>query len=758
MPTRLFLLLLTCLLIPGAYAQDQDDLLPPEEAFRFTAAESEPGVLTASWSIAEGYYLYRSKFKFNAGDNTQLAEAKIPPGKIKNDEFFGEIETYRDHLDISIPFSRENPNGNTLELEAVYQGCADLGVCYPPQKITLPIQLAQADTGTKKGAFGILSDLTSGIGGDEPELLDPDKAFAFSAELEGPGTLVAEWIVAEGYYLYKDKIKMALQDASGLNLGDPEFPASTRLDDPQYGDVEIFRGPVTVKFPVLGLNGQPDALGLKAGYQGCADIGVCYPPIKKSINFAAEQLSNLVSSPAVAAEESSEPATTSAPNLDSTSESGKVSEQDAIAAKLSSGNMPLTLLSFFGFGLLLAFTPCVFPMIPILSGIIVGEGDNISASRGFMLALVYVLAMAFAYTIVGVLAGLFGSNLQIWFQNPWILGSFAVVFVLLSLSMFGFYELQMPSSIQGKLSAISNNQGSGKMMSAAIMGLLSALIVGPCVTAPLIGALIYIGQTGDAVLGGMALFALSMGMGAPLLVLGASAGKLLPKAGAWMDTIKSVFGVLLLGVAIWLLERVIPASASLFLWGMLLVVSGIYMGALHHPSQASKWYMLWKGLGVVVLLYGSLMIIGAAADTRNTLQPLKGMFASNASSDTAKSELEFHYIKGPQGFNDALAQATADGKTVMLDFYADWCISCKEMEAYTFSDPAVQKTLKNTVLLKSDVTANNEQDKALLKQFGLIGPPAILFFDKDGKERKGYRVVGFVPAEKFAPHAQDALN
>jgi thiol:disulfide interchange protein DsbD len=437
---------------------------------------------------------------------------------------------------------------------------------------------------------------------------------------------------------------------------------------------------------------------------------------------------------------------------------GKVSEQDAIAAKLSSGNTPLTLLSFFGFGLLLAFTPYVFPMIPILSGIIVGEGDRISASRGFMLALAYVLAMAFAYTVVGVLAGLFGSNLQVWFQNPWILGGFAIVFVLLALSMFGFYELQMPSSIQGKLSAISNQQSSGKMMSAAIMGLLSALIVGPCVTAPLIGALIYIGQTGDAMLGGMALFALSMGMGAPLLVLGASAGKLLPKAGPWMDTIKSVFGVLLLGVAIWLLERILPPSATLLLWGVLLVVSGIYMGALHHTIQESKWYLLWKGLGVVILLYGSLMIIGAAADTRNTLQPLKGLFATHSAPGTHQSELSFQYIKGPQGLKDALAQASADGKTAMLDFYADWCISCKEMEANTFSASSVQKALSNTVLLKSDVTANDTQDKALLKQFGLIGPPAILFFDKNGKEKAGYRVVGFVPAEKFSQHAQEALD
>jgi len=755
MLTRFILLLLACLLLPSAHAADEDNLLPPEEAFRFTASESQTGVLLASWDIAEGYYLYRSKFKFNSDDDTQLAQAKLPTGEKKHGEFFGEIETYRGHIDISIPYTRNNSSGNTLELEAIYQGCADIGVCYPPQKMTLPIQLSQTDStdsSANKSPLGILKNLNNNLGTDEPELLNPDQAFIFKAELNGPNSLVTEWIVAEGYYLYKDKIKMALQDSTGLSLGDPTFPDSTRLDDPQYGDVEIFRGPLTVTFPILGLNGQPSALDLDVGYQGCADIGVCYPPIKKQVSFTAEQLNQLSNNSTTTTKSSSPSPTSSNPDV------GKVSEQDAIAAKLSSGNTPLTLLSFFGFGLLLAFTPCVFPMIPILSGIIVGEGDRISASRGFMLALAYVLAMAFAYTVVGILAGLFGSNLQVWFQNPWILGGFAIVFVLLALSMFGFYELQMPSSIQGKLSAISNQQSSGKMMSAAIMGLLSALIVGPCVTAPLIGALIYIGQTGDAMLGGMALFALSVGMGAPLLVLGASAGKLLPKAGPWMDTIKSVFGVLLLGVAIWLLERILPPSATLLLWGVLLVVSGIYMGALHHTIQEPKWYLLWKGLGVVILLYGSLMIIGAAADTRNTLQPLKGLFATHSAPGTRKSELSFQYIKGPQGLKDALAQASVDGKTAMLDFYADWCISCKEMEASTFSASSVQKALSNTVLLKSDVTANDTQDKALLKQFGLIGPPAILFFDKNGKEKTGYRVVGFVPAEKFSQHAQEALD
>lgn len=607
----------------------------------------------------------------------------------------------------------------------------------------------------KKSAMGVLSGLNDALGGGaEDNLLNPDDAFKFAVDLKKPGFVTARWQVAEGYYLYKKKIKMALESGTGLTLGDPKYPASTRIKDPAFGNVEIFRGALSLDFPILGARGTPDALSLKAGYQGCADLGVCYPPIKKQIDFSSIQLSNLVVSSAQAANndvietpDSIQPDTQ------------KVSEQDAIAASLSSGNTLLTLISFFGFGLLLAFTPCVFPMIPILSGIIVGEGENITTRRGFTLALVYVLAMALAYTVVGVLAGLFGANLQIWFQNPWVLSIFAAIFVLLSLSMFGFYELQMPGAIQTKLTAFSNKQESGKLLSAAIMGLLSALIVGPCVTAPLIGALIYIGQTGNAVLGGMALFALSMGMGAPLLLIGASAGKLLPKAGMWMDAVKAVFGVMMIGVAIWLLERILPVSITLLLWGLLLVISGIYMGALRQiPEGVPKWAQLWKGLGFAMLLYGSLQVIGSAAGGGDVLQPLKGVF-SRSGGDTGHTEsgLVFQQIKGLDGFEQALKQANSTGKTVMLDFYADWCISCKEMEKLTFSDSAVKAVLANTVLLKADVTANDDVDKSLLKHFDIIGPPAILFFNAQGQELRPYRVVGFVAAKKFSKHSAEAL-
>jgi thiol:disulfide interchange protein DsbD len=437
-----------------------------------------------------------------------------------------------------------------------------------------------------------------------------------------------------------------------------------------------------------------------------------------------------------------------------------VSEQDQMSNALRSGNNLLTLIAFFGAGLLLAFTPCVFPMIPILCGIIVGQGEDQTVRKSFGLSLVYVLAMAATYTIVGILVGLSGENIQAWFQDPWIIGTFAAIFVALSLSMFGFYELQMPASVQSKLTQISNSQQGGTLVGVAIMGFLSALIVGPCVTAPLVGALIYIADTGDAVLGGMALFSLSMGMGAPLLAIGASAGKVLPKAGAWMDAVKAVFGVLLLALAIWLLERVAPAAATMALWGSLLIVSAIYMGAIDAlPEGGSGWRKLWKGLGLLMLVYGIILIIGLASGGRDVFNPLKGINVSSGSTHTQQtSHLAFKQIKGVEGLNAALADAKKQGKTVMLDFYADWCVSCKEMEALTFSDPTVKTALSNSVLLQADVTPNDDKDTELYKHFGIIGPPSIMFFDKSGNELKNYRVVGFMPAEKFSQHVNRAIN
>ncbi|MEW8220814.1 MAG: protein-disulfide reductase DsbD, partial [Candidatus Thiodiazotropha taylori] len=484
-------------------------------------------------------------------------------------------------------------------------------------------------------------------------------------------------------------------------------------------------------------------------YQGCAEIGVCYPPITKQFTLSLPGIS------AAQAEESS--AVMAAPA--EASPELIQSETDQITNTMKGGSTLVIVGVFFLLGLGLAFTPCIFPMIPILSGIIAGHGDKITTQKAFVLSLVYVLAMAITYTIAGVLAGLFGENLQAYFQNPWILSSFALVFVLLALSMFGFYDLQLPSSLQSRLTDVSNKQQGGSLAGVAIMGFLSALIVGPCVAPPLAGALIYIGQTGDALLGGLALFALSMGMGAPLIAIGTSAGKLLPRAGSWMDAVKAVFGVALLGVAIVMLERIIPAEVAMLLWGILLIISAVYMGALRNLQiEASGWQKLWKGLGVVFLVYGTLMLVGAAAGGKDTLQPLRGL-AVGGGSGGAHQELVFKRIKSLQDLQQEVASASAAGKSVMLDFYADWCVSCKEMEKYTFTDADVIAALSNTVLLQADVTANDDIDQALLQgHFGLPGPPAIIFYGADGQERKAYRVVGFKPADAFAEHAQQAIK
>jgi thiol:disulfide interchange protein DsbD len=369
--------------------------------------------------------------------------------------------------------------------------------------------------------------------------------------------------------------------------------------------------------------------------------------------------------------------------------------------------------------------------------------------------------MALTYAIVGVIAALSGENLQVALQNPWVIGAFAGLFVVLSLAMFGFYELQMPAGIQSKLTNLSNSQTGGSMMNAGIMGLLSALIVGPCVTAPLIGALIYIAQTKDVVLGGLSLFALGLGMGVPLMIIGTSAGKFLPRAGAWMDKVKAGFGIMMLAMAIWMLERIVSMPVILLLTGILAVFSAIYLGALDALNEASTgWRRFFKASGLVILLYGAMLLFGAASGSSSLIQPLKGSFSGGAVSQqtTEKQSLVFQQIKGIKGLNQALASAKQQGKTVMLDFYADWCISCKEMEHFTFSDPDVMRTLSNTILLQADVTPNDDQDKALLKKFGLFGPPGILFFDKNSKENLPYRIVGEMKAKPFNEHVTQFLN
>jgi thiol:disulfide interchange protein DsbD len=717
------------------------DLLPVDEAFALEASASTADRIVAKWTIADGYYLYRSKFRFSTdAEGIRFGEASYPAGKIKQDEFFGEIETYRHQVAIEIPVIRDPGAPESFELKATSQGCADIGVCYPPNTQLASLTLAAAEPAAG-GALQSLSDLGIGGGfGAEEELLPAEQAFQPDVEVVDGNTLAASWKIAEGYYLYRHKFEFILDPVQGVTLQPAQIPEGEPKTDEFFGEIQVFHDEAKAVVPLQRSGSAATPVTLTLKYQGCAEIGVCYPPMSRSFELLL---------PAATAAGPAAATTIQPPQA--------LSEQDALAKRLTEGSQLTTLLAFFGFGLLLAFTPCVFPMIPILSSIIVGQGPHITVRKSFVLSLVYVLAMAATYTVAGVIAGKFGHNLQAAFQNPWVLSSFAGVFVLLSLSMFGFYDLQMPASIQGRLSEISNRQSGGNLVGVAVMGFLSALIVGPCVAAPLAGALIYIGQTGDAVLGGLALFFLSLGMGAPLILIGMGAGKLLPRAGVWMDKVKAVFGVLMLGVAIWLLERILPAPVTLALWAFLLVLSSIYLGALDDlPVEASGWSRLWKGVGVLSLVYGVLLLIGAASGARDPLQPLQGVFASQsgATATTAEAHLPFKTIKTTTDLDRELAAAQERGQAVMVDFYADWCVSCKEMERYTFAKAEVQQALSGVLLLQADVTANDDADKALLKRFNLIGPPSILFYDESGAERPELTLVGFKPADEFVKHIE----
>lgn len=570
----------------------------------------------------------------------------------------------------------------------------------------------------------------------EDKLLTADKAFQFFANTKDGSTLHLNWVIAEGYYLYRHQIKLQLLNNNKVSLGRYQIPHGSPKHDEAFGDVEIFHQQLEFDVVLLRQTMPSEPIVLEVDFQGCADRGVCYPPMTKQISLQLPAVTQLNPPP-------NKPIAT--PPV--------LSEQNQIAKALQQDTLWLTLLSFLGFGLLLSFTPCIFPMIPILSGIIVGQGKNISTNKAFLLSLSYVIASALTYTVFGILAALFGSNLQVLFQQTWIIALFSGIFILLSLSMFGFYPLELPKSLQAKLHNSSDKHRDGSYLGAGIMGALSSLIVGPCVAAPLAGALIYIGQTGDAILGGSALFMMGLGMGFPLLIIGASAGKLLPKAGHWLNSTKVVFGVIMLAMALWMLARILPASISMLLWAMLLIISAIYLQALEAlPSKCNGWYKLWKGLGVITLIYGILLLVGMSAGNTNPLKPLQGLGMVKTKEN--HQGLKFERVSSLTELNSRIDQASANNQWVMLDFYADWCISCKEMEIYTFTDPKVKQSLANFILLQVDVTKNSDNDKTLLTHFNLIGPPAILFFGTDKQEYLANRVIGYQDSDTFLSSIQ----
>jgi thiol:disulfide interchange protein DsbD len=640
---RLFAPLLAsiALLLQPARAED---FLDPSEAFKFSARMVDGHTVAVTFQIADGYYMYRERFKFSA-QGAKLGAPQIPPGKVHYDETFAkDVETYRKGLTITIPVE---VNG-AFTLLASGQGCSEKGLCYAPQD--------------------------------------------YKASLTGSGSV--------------------------------PLPAATPA--------------ATAATAATGASG--------AGAAGAATAGAAVAG-QGAVSFGVDGAKAAAAAPGVkiytvpkpTATDLPQPAPAAAPATAPANESGR------LEAALKSGKLLVILPLFALLGLGLSFTPCVLPMVPILSSIIVGEGAQSSRSRGLVLSVTYALGMALVYTALGVAAGLAGEGLASALQNPWVLGAFALLMALLSLSMFGFYELQVPAALQSKLSTVSNRQSSGKLAGVFVMGAISALIVGPCVAAPLAAALVYISQSRDVIIGGSALFAMAVGMSVPLILVGVSAGALLPKAGMWMDSVKRFFGVLMLAVGWWLVSPVLPGAVQMMGWAALFVGYGMYL-----LLNSGQWVA--KSVGVIVAVLGVSQLVGVVSGGRDPLAPLAHLTGAKAAHE---APLAFQRIKTVQQLDAVLAQT--GGKTAMLDFYADWCVSCKEMEKLTFVDPQVRAKLANSVLLQVDVTANDADDKAMLKRFGLFGPPGIILFDKTGKEIANARVIGFQDAAKFTA-SLSALN
>ncbi len=597
------------------------------------------------------------------------------------------------------------------------------------------------------------------------DFLPPEQAFIFSASADSPERVRLNWVIAPGYYLYRDRIK-ASSDAATPSVGAPEFPQGQVKNDEYFGKQVVYHNELVVPLPVKRNGGGEINLPLTVTYQGCAEAGLCYPPVTHTVSVLL---------PATAGGGAGAgPTATATGTATATATAGAhtgtyVSEQDRLAALLRSGSLAAVLLQFFVGGLLLAFTPCVLPMVPILSGLIVGQGKSVTTARAFSLSLTYVLGMAVTYTVTGALFAAAGKQVQAVFQQPWIIMLFAALFVAMALSMFGLFTLQMPGFIQTRVAQLSNRQRGGSFGGVAVMGMLSALIVTTCVGPVLVAALIVIGQTGDVLRGAAALFAMSLGMGVPLLIVGSSAGRWMPRAGAWMDSVKRLFGALMLALAAWMLGRIVPArwtlllfavpaiAAAIVLWGFVPVTharrairAGGDRAAGQRAPGASPALWAARSAALVVALYALALLLGAARGGEDLLHPL-------ASRSAAAEEPAFTSIASVADLQREVQAATAAHQAVMLDFYADWCTSCKEMQRYTFTDPGVRAALKSMRLLRADVTANNADDQALLHQFQIYGPPTIAIYDALGHEHQEYRVVGYMKAPEFAALLHQAL-
>ncbi|RXK13565.1 thiol:disulfide interchange protein [Halarcobacter mediterraneus] len=562
----------------------------------------------------------------------------------------------------------------------------------------------------------------------ERSFLEPHEAFKVNME-EKDEKIVASIKLGKDIYLYHEQLKVLITQPKEIDI-----TSKLQLPKPEeYDGFIVHFNEISIDIPFSVLKDSVDASSYEVQFhfQGCSKAGLCYSPMDETttVTLGNDAGNNL---------EIVESKTTKP--IEKVEENNNISESDSIVNTLKDKNIILVLATFFGFGLLLSLTPCVFPMIPILSSIIVKAGDSekLTASKGFFLSLVYVLAMSVAYTIAGVLAGVFGANLQVALQNPYVLSAFAFIFVVLAFSMFGYFKLELPQALQTKVNQTTEGKEKQGVFGVAIMGFLSALVVGPCVAPPLAGALVYIGQTGDAFLGGAALFVMSLGMGVPLLLIGLGAGKFMPKPGGWMEQVTKVFGIVMLAIAVWMLDRVLDPSIVMYLWALLFLGAGLFIKNFEH--------ILVKLLATLLLIYGTATFIGAVSGATNVLKPLEKFTSSKIVSSTSSTDLDFKKVKN---LMELEREIKTSSKPVLLDFWANWCVSCKELDNITFQDEEVRKVLEKFTLLKADVTKNSDDDKALMKKFQVFGPPALIFFDENNQEMKAAKIIGYKNPEEF---------
>ncbi len=582
------------------------------------------------------------------------------------------------------------------------------------------------------------------IGETQEQPIPADQAFQFTATAKDYQTIVGMWKIKPGFYLYRDRIHFSPANPQKDELGQPLFPITTVIKDyPGIGKLPVYSGNLQIAVPII--NSTAKTIVVKVHYQGCSEQGYCYPPQTKivPINLAGNYMVPV------------EPIDVDLPPITTTSTTkAQPSQQGKIVELLQNHNLFTILIGFFVFGLLLSLTPCVLPMIPILSGIIIGKGHKVTHTHAFIISCAYVLGMAITYAIAGIIFGFIGHSVQAVFQQPWIIIVFSLIFVAMALSLFGLYNIQLPQALQNKLTKMSNHQKHGSYVGAAIMGCLSTLILSPCVTPPLVGALAYISQSGNAVLGGTALFVMAIGMGVPLLIIGAFSAKLLPKAGPWMDGIKYVLGVLMLAVAIWMISRILPGPVTMALWAILALGVAIVLGTF--KTSTNIWQKLRKTLGIVLFIYGIVLIIAAFMGNSNPLDPLN--LPTTHGKQAQQTGLTFIPVKTLTEAQQQLQSARSEHQPVMLDFYADWCIACKEMDHYTFNNPQVKKQLRPFRLLRANVTKDNFQARELQKHFQVVAPPTILFFGPDGKEIADSRIVGEMSATAFLKHLQTIMK